>query len=101
MSIIDDFRTFICVLYILLTSGGPLALYSLDRRSAGVSADLSAVAWADLLAVAWADSSVVAWAVLLAVVWADSSVVAWADLSAVAWVNEARKRPHWLSPAPL
>ena len=36
-----------------------------------------------------------------AVAWADLSAAAWADLSAVALVNEARKRPHWLSPAPL
>ena len=30
-----------------------------------------------------------------------ASAAAWADLSAVAWVNEARKRPYRLSPAPL
>ena len=57
----------------------------LGKEKVQVSVKASAVAWADLSAVAWA----------------DLSAVAWADLSAVAWVNEARKRLHRLSPAPL
>ena len=65
----------------------------LGKGKVQVSVKASAAAWADLSVVAWADLSAVAWAVL--------SAVAWADLSAVAWVNEARKRPHWLSPRPM